>query len=70
MRAVPSGFTIARMFDLKAAEAATFADTLDWLDVGLYLVDANGRLINANTAGQAILDARDILREIRRHVAA
>jgi hypothetical protein len=28
MRAVPSGFTIARMFDLKAAEAATFADTL------------------------------------------
>ena len=39
-----SAFTIARMFDLKVAEAATFADTLDGLDAGLYLVDADGRL--------------------------
>jgi DNA-binding CsgD family transcriptional regulator len=70
MRAVPCGdFTIARMFD-KAAEAATFADTLDGLDAGLYLVDADGRLIHANTAGQAILDARDILHELRGHLAA
>jgi DNA-binding CsgD family transcriptional regulator/PAS domain-containing protein len=61
---------IARMFDLKIAEAATFADTLDGLDAGLYLVDANGRLIHANAAGQAILDARDILHEIRGHLAA
>jgi DNA-binding CsgD family transcriptional regulator len=52
---------IAGMFDLKLAEAATFADTLDGLDAGLCLVDAGGRLIHANAAGQAILDARDIL---------
>jgi DNA-binding CsgD family transcriptional regulator len=46
-----------------SAEAATFADTLDGLDIGLYLLDADGRLIHANTAGQAILDARDILHD-------
>jgi DNA-binding CsgD family transcriptional regulator/PAS domain-containing protein len=61
---------IARMFDLRVAEAATFADTLDGLDAGLYLVDADARLIHANTAGQAILDARDILHEIRGHLVA
>ena len=61
---------IAHMFDLKAAEAATFADTLDGLDAGLYLVDADARLIHANAAGQAMLDARDILHEIRGHLAA
>ena len=61
---------IARMFDLKFAESATFADTLDGLDAGLYLVDADGRLIHANAAGQSVLDARDILHEIRGHLAA
>lgn len=59
-------FPVPRM----SAEAATFADTLDGLDVGLYLVDARARLIHANTAGRAILDARDILCEIRGHLAA
>jgi DNA-binding CsgD family transcriptional regulator/PAS domain-containing protein len=52
---------IARMFDLKIAEAGTFADTLDGLDAGLCLVDAGGRIIHANVAGQSILDAGDIL---------
>ena len=71
MRAVLcSAFTGARMFDLKVAEAATFADTLDGLDAGLYLVDADGRLIHVNAVGQSILDARDILQEIRGHLAA
>jgi len=52
---------IARMFDLKLAEAGAFADTLDGLDAGLCLVDAGGRIIHSNAAGQAILDAGDIL---------
>ena len=65
-----SVFPIARMFDLKVAEAAAFADTLDGLDAGLFLVDADGRLIHTNTAGQAMLDARDILQEIRGYLAA
>jgi len=55
---------IARMFDLRIAEAGTFADTLDGLDAGLCLVDAGGRLIHANAAGQAILDAGDILHAV------
>ena len=52
---------IGRMFEFKAAEVATFVDTLDGLSAGMYLVDANGRLIHANAAGQALLAASDIL---------
>jgi DNA-binding CsgD family transcriptional regulator len=61
---------IARMFDLNLAEAGAFADTLDGLDAGLYLVDAGGRIIHANAAGHAILDAGDILYDIGGRLAA
>ncbi|MDO8398869.1 MAG: helix-turn-helix transcriptional regulator [Bradyrhizobium sp.] len=61
---------IARMFDLKIAEAGTFADTLDGLDAGLCLVDANGRIIHANLAGQAMLDAGDILCDVAGRLVA
>jgi DNA-binding CsgD family transcriptional regulator len=53
---------IGRMFDLKAAEAATFADTLDGLNAGMCLVDAGGRIVHANAAGYAIICAGEILR--------
>lgn len=52
---------IGRMFEFKAAEVATFVDTLDGLGAGMYLVDTGGRLIHANAAGSAILGAGDIL---------
>jgi DNA-binding CsgD family transcriptional regulator/PAS domain-containing protein len=52
---------ISRLLDLKARQSASFADTLDGLDAGMYLVDAHGRLIHANAAGNAILDAGDLL---------
>ena len=52
---------IGRMFEFKAAEVATFADAFDGLGAGMYLVDAGGRLIHANAAGNALLDAGDIL---------
>jgi DNA-binding CsgD family transcriptional regulator len=52
---------VGRMFDLKAAEAATFADTLDGLSAALCLVDAGGRIVHANAAGHAILGAGDML---------
>ena len=55
---------IGKMFEFKAAEAATFVDALDGLSSGMYLVDADGRLIHANAAGNAILAARDILDSI------
>jgi DNA-binding CsgD family transcriptional regulator len=55
---------IGRMFDLKAAEAATFADTLDGLNAGMCLVDAGGRIVHANAAGYAIIRAGDVLRSV------
>ncbi len=55
---------IGRVFDLKAAEAATFADTLDGLNAGVCLVDADGRIVHANAAGYAIISVGDILRSV------
>jgi DNA-binding CsgD family transcriptional regulator len=55
---------IGRMFDLKAAEAATFADMLDGLGAGMYLVESTGRIVHANTAGYAILGAGNILHTV------
>ena len=55
---------IGRMFDLKAAEAATFADMLDGLGAGIYLVGSTGRIVHANTAGYAILATGSILHTV------
>jgi DNA-binding CsgD family transcriptional regulator len=55
---------IGRMFEFKAAEVATFVDTLNGLSTGMYLVDAEARLIHANAAGSAILAASDILTSV------
>ena len=55
---------IGRMFEFRAAEVATFVDTLDGLSAGMYLVDAAGRLIHANAAGHALLGASDILSSV------
>ena len=52
---------IGRVFDLRAAEAATFADTIDGLGTGICLVDAQGHIVHANAAGHAMLAAGDIL---------
>ena len=58
------------MFNRKAAEAATLADTLDGLSAGLCLVDAGGRIVHVNAAAQAILDAGDVLRSVEGRLAA
>jgi len=55
---------IGRTFDLKAAEAATFADTFDGLSAGMCLVDAVGRIVHANAAGYTLISAGDILRSV------
>jgi DNA-binding CsgD family transcriptional regulator/PAS domain-containing protein len=61
---------IFKMFNRKAAEAATLADTLDGLSAGLCLVDAGGRIVHVNAAAQAILDADDILRSVNGKLVA
>jgi DNA-binding CsgD family transcriptional regulator len=53
---------IGKVIDLKVIEAATFADALDGLSAGMFLVDASAHLVHANTAGHALLAAGDFLR--------
>jgi PAS domain-containing protein len=53
---------IGKVIDLKTIEAATFADTLDGFGAGMFLVDADGRIVHANAAGHAVLAAGDFLR--------
>lgn len=61
---------ISRMLESKVAEIGTFADALDGLEAGLFLVDESARIVHANAAGQAILAAGDILYVAARHLAA
>lgn len=53
---------ISRAIDLKTAEAAAFADVLDGLTAGLFLVNEGGRIIHANASGHAMLAERSVLR--------
>src|SRR5262245_45703511 len=55
---------IGRVIDLKAAEAATFADTADSLGAGLFFVDASARIVNANASGHAMLAQGSLLRVV------
>jgi DNA-binding NarL/FixJ family response regulator len=55
---------IGRAIGRKADEAAIFADILDSLSAGFFLIDAAGRIVHANAAGREILSADDILRSI------
>ena len=43
---------IGQAMDRKKSEAANFADTLNGLSAGIFLVDAGGRIVHANAAGQ------------------
>jgi DNA-binding CsgD family transcriptional regulator len=53
---------IGKVMELKTAEAATFADTLDGISASMLLVDATGHLVHANLAGHAMLAKSDVLR--------
>jgi DNA-binding CsgD family transcriptional regulator len=56
---------IGQAIDLKQAEAAVFADTLDGLGAGIFLLAADGRIVHANAAGRGLLSAGELLRSIR-----
>jgi len=53
---------IGRVINLKAASAASFADSLDGLSAGVFLVDETARIVHANASGHALLAANDFLR--------
>jgi len=53
---------ISRAIEQKSAEADTFADTLDGLSAGMFLVDAAGRIVHANASGRALLADGVVLR--------
>jgi DNA-binding CsgD family transcriptional regulator len=55
---------IGRTISLKQAETACFSDAIDRLSSGVLLVDADARVVHANTAGNAILAAADFLRTV------
>ncbi|THD55264.1 MAG: LuxR family transcriptional regulator [Bradyrhizobium sp.] len=61
---------VSRLIDLKSAEAASLADTLDGLSAGMCLVDAVGRIVHANIACHVILDAGDFLSAIAGRIVA
>jgi DNA-binding CsgD family transcriptional regulator/PAS domain-containing protein len=61
---------IGRVIDLRTAEAATLADTLDGISAGMLLVDARGRIVHANTSGRAMLAKGTLLRETSGKLAA
>jgi DNA-binding CsgD family transcriptional regulator len=54
----------------KQSEASGFADTLDGLSAGIFLVDANFHIVHVNTAGQSMLAADDFLCSIRGQITA
>jgi DNA-binding CsgD family transcriptional regulator len=46
---------ISKVIDLPKIEAAAFADMLDGLSAGLFLVGASGGIVHANASGHALL---------------
>jgi DNA-binding CsgD family transcriptional regulator len=52
---------IGKVLDHQKAEAASLSDTLDGISAGMFLIDAAGRIIHANTAGHMMLSGADVL---------
>jgi DNA-binding CsgD family transcriptional regulator len=61
---------VGNTINLKQAEAACFSGILDGLSVGMILVDGNGCIVHANSAGSTILGAGDFLRAVGGRLAA
>jgi len=61
---------INKAIEVKQSEAATFVDAMDGLSAGMFLVDAQGRIVHTNAAGQTMLSADDFLRSTCGQIAA
>jgi DNA-binding CsgD family transcriptional regulator/PAS domain-containing protein len=56
--------SIGKAIEFKQAQAATLADVLDGLNAGLFLVDADGRIVHANSAASNMLSHGGFLRSV------
>jgi DNA-binding CsgD family transcriptional regulator/PAS domain-containing protein len=61
---VQRALMINKAIEYKESQAATFADTLDGLSAGIFLVDAQCRIVHANAAGRELLSEDDFLRSV------
>lgn len=61
--------TISKILDLKSIEAASFEAALSALPNGLFLLDADTRVIHANSAAEALLKTQDIVRLVNGRLA-
>lgn len=55
---------IGKVIDLHKVEAAALADMLDGITAGLFLIDADRRVVHANVSGQKMLREGRILRTV------
>ena len=55
---------VRNVIDRKQSEIATFAATFDGLSAGSFFVDAAGRIVHTNAAGETILREDDYLRSV------
>jgi DNA-binding CsgD family transcriptional regulator len=56
---------IGKIIDLKTVQAAAFAETIDGLAAGVFLVDGHGVVVHANASGTALLDDGAVVRLTR-----
>jgi DNA-binding CsgD family transcriptional regulator len=61
---------ISRVIELKTTQADGFAEMLDGLSAGMFLVDASGRIVHANAAGHAMLADGSFIRAAGGRLAA
>ncbi len=61
---------VEKAIELRQAEAATFADILDNLSAGMFLVDVDGDIVHANAAGNALQRSGDLLRSVHGRLTA
>src|SRR3569832_157153 len=61
---------INRAVECKKSETTTFADTLDGLSAGVFLVNTQCHIVHANVAGLAMLGEDDFLRSVAGQLVA
>jgi len=61
---------INRAIESRQSEAMAFTDILNGLSAGIFLVDANCRIVHANSAAEEMLGADDFLRALGGHLVA